>query len=298
MSLLSNSSSESNNDTSTDTSRISISALYTGHVWYRNGLSLPALYSRLGQAGYWALRPVNSFIRLLTGADIETFLLERHKVIDHQTAQLIAQHPDLQIVEIACGLSPRGARLMSRYNNEGCSLSYIEADLPDMAARKQRMLQNLGLLSSEHQVRSCNILEESGEESIEQILSGLDHDRPVLIITEGLVNYFDLPMIEAVWGRMAKALKAFPAGFYITEVYPDLKEHPFYPWMQRARKMVAALTRGDYPLHYANEEVMKKGFEGCGFQQVQVIDPSELYDTLGLRRLEIDSAVRVVVNQA
>ena len=275
----------------TDTSRISISALYTGHVWYRNGLSLPEMYSLLGQVGYWLLKPVNSLIKLLTGADIETFLLERHNVIDHKTAALIEKHPDLQIVEIACGLSPRGARVMS--SNHG-GLNYVEADLPAMAARKQSLLQRLNLLSPSHTVRTCNILSEEGSDSLETLLSSLDKERPVLIITEGLVNYFELPVIAQVWERMATKLKEFPAGYYITEVYPDLQEHPYYKWMQRAKRLVALLTRGDYPLHYTNDTHMKEGFEGCGFRKAIISNPSDYYKKLQLPELRTPSAVRIV----
>ena len=281
--------------TDTDTSRISISALYTGHVWYRNGLSLPALYSRPGQAGYWLLQPINGLIKLLTGADIETFLLERHKVIDHRVNSLIERHPDLQIIEIACGLSPRGARIMAAGHD---GLNYLEADLPDMAAHKRALLNNLGLLSGRHQVKTCNILNTSGEDSLEQLLAQLDQNRPVLIITEGLVNYFELPTISAFWARMATALKPFPAGYYVTEVYPDLKEHPYYKWMQRAKKVVAALTRGDYPLHYGSDQEMKQGFEACGFRKSVVINPSDHYEQLNLRRLKTASAVRIVESES
>ncbi|WP_281645100.1 class I SAM-dependent methyltransferase [Parendozoicomonas sp. Alg238-R29] len=277
--------------TSTDTSRISISALYTGHVWYRNGLSLPALYSRLGQTGYWLLKPINSFIKLLTGADIETFLLERHKVIDHKVAALIEKHPDLQIVEIACGLSPRGARIMS---SNYAGLSYVEADLPDMAAKKQNLLQRLGLLNNNHVVQTCNILNSKGSDSLEHLLGNLDINRPVLIITEGLVNYFDLPVISDVWQRMAEQLKSFPAGYYVTEVYPDLHNHPHYKWMKRAKKVVALLTQGDYPLHYNSDESMKSGFEECGFHKAVVSNPSDYYQLLNMPKLKTASAVRIV----
>ena len=259
-------------------------------MWYRNGLSLPELYSRLGHAGYWLLKPINSLIKWLTGADIETFLLERHKVIDHKTSALIERHPDLQIVEIACGLSPRGARTMSS-NNGG--LTYLEADLPEMAARKQNLLQRLNLLNANHTVRACNILSK-GEDSLETLLETLDKERPVLIITEGLVNYFDLPVISKVWERMADKLKTFPAGYYITEVYPDLQEHPHYKWMQRAKKIVALLTRGDYPLHYSGDKTMKEGFENCGFRKAVINNPSDYCQKLQLPKLKTPSAVRIV----
>ncbi len=255
-----------------DTARISITALYTGHIWFKNDLSLPVFHSYAGRILYWMLKPVNVLLRLMAGADIETFLLERHRVIDERVTALVEQHPSLQIIELACGLSPRGARIMAASR---AGVNYIETDLPGMAQRKKSMLAKLGLLNDKHTVQPCNILKVEGEESVEAIINRLDRRRPVLIITEGLVNYFDLPTITAFWQRIATATKSFPNSYYITEVYPDLKGHPRYDWIQRASKLVATLTRSDYPLHYETDQEMQQGFQGCGFETVEIVNPSK-----------------------
>ena len=274
-----------------DTSRISVSALYTGHVWFRHGLSLPELYSFKGKLSYGALMPVNALIRAVAGADIETFLLERHVIIDELLTRAIENQGVCQVVEIAAGMSPRGACFMRKY---GDSLHYIEADLPDMAARKRRYLSQHGLLSDRHQVVECNILAHEGADSLSALFSALDTDKPVLVITEGLVNYFELPVISGFWQRLADKLVTFPKGIYLTEIYPDLQDHPLYGWVQFAQKIVGLLTRGGYPLHYRDDEAIRAGFSGCGFADIKVHNPASFYDTLPLKKLEIPSAVRIV----
>lgn len=272
-----------------DTSRISISAHYTGYVWYRNGLSAPAFVTLAGRIANAALTPVNAFLRRVAGASIDTFLLQRHSVIDHLVTQLIEQEGVEQVVEIAAGLSPRGYRLRRRFPQ----LSYTEADLPGMAARKARLLQALGG-DPLHKVKACNILQDDGEQSIKALLATLDPTKKTLIITEGLVNYFDLPTIRGVWARMAQGLKEFPQGWYVTDLYPDFADHPSYRYVKFAQKLVGFFTRGEWPLHYSSDAAIRKGFSDDGFAQVEVHDPASFYDELNLPRARTATLVRLI----
>ena len=272
-----------------DTSRISISAHYTGYVWYRHGLSAPDFVTLAGRVANAALTPINAFLRKVAGASIDTFLLQRHNVIDHLVSQLVEEQGVEQIVEIAAGLSPRGYRLRQKYPQ----LTYIEADLPGMAARKGSLLQKIGV-GAQHQVRACNILEESGAESIAALLATLDPNKKTAIVTEGLVNYFELPVIRRVWARMADGLKAFPAGYYVTDLYPDFADHPSYKYVKFAQRLVGFFTRGDWPLHYPSDEAIRAGFGEDGFAEVEVHDPASFYEQLNLPRAKTATLVRLI----
>ncbi|WP_430461642.1 class I SAM-dependent methyltransferase [Thalassolituus sp. LLYu03] len=273
----------------TDTSRISISAHYTGYVWYRNGLSAPAFVTLAGRIANAALTPVNAFLKGVAGASIDTFLLQRHSVIDHLVSQLIEEQGVEQVVEIAAGLSPRGYRLRKRFPH----ITYLEADLPGMARRKGALLNALGT-GPEHSVKPCNILEASGEQSIQALLAGLDPAKKTLIVTEGLVNYFDLPTIRSVWARMAQGLKTFPAAWYVTDLYPDFADHPAYRYVKFAQKLVGFFTRGEWPLHYPSDKAIREGFMQDGFRDVEVHDPAAFYDQLNLPRAKTATLVRLI----
>ena len=108
---------------------ISPSAHYTGYVWYRHSLADPAFVTAFGRFVHKLLWPVTWGARVGFGLDIEAFLLQRHLQIDAQLTEAIEQQGVRQVVEIACGLSPRGRRFCSRYPQ----LQYLEADLPAMA---------------------------------------------------------------------------------------------------------------------------------------------------------------------
>ena len=275
---------------STDTSRISVSAHYTGYIWYKHGLSAQGFVTRAGRFANATLAPVNALLRMLAGADIDIFLLQRHSVIDHQVKELIEKEGVTQVVELACGLSPRGYRLKQAYPQ----LHYIEGDLPGMAARKKALLENIGLADG-HEVRECNILNKEGPASIFALLSELDPEQPTLIITEGLVNYFELSEIRDVWSRMADGLKVFPKGWYVTDLYPDFAEHPSYRYVKFAQKLVGLFTRGQWPLHYPSDSAIKNGFQEDGFDAVEVHDPAAFYGKLShLPEVKIQTLVRII----
>jgi len=275
-----------------DTSRISISAHYTGFVWYKHGLSHKGFVTGMGRAAYNVLRPVNALLKVFAGADIDTFLLQRHYVLDYLVEEKINEGYE-QVVELAAGLSSRGYLIKQKYPN----VHYVEGDLPGMSQRKAELLDQLGRAEG-HVTRPCNILLEGGELSIEALVASLDPNKKTLFITEGLVNYFELGVIKTVWARMAKVMKTFPEAVYVTEVYPRLEDHPSYKYVQFAQKVVGFFTQGSYPLHYGSNEEMQQGFVDDGFSQVEVNEPEAFYDKLPMPRTKKKTLVRIVQAKA
>ncbi len=276
-------------DTSADTSRISISAHYTGYVWYKHGLSASAFVTPMGRLANALLTPVNALLKGLAGAHIDTFLLQRHQVLDHLLTELIEQEGVEQIVELAAGLSPRGYRISERYPQ----VTYIETDLPGMAARKAALLQQLQR-PARHRVQACNILQQDGPESLQAVLGSLDKQRKTVVISEGLVNYFPLPVIREVWSRLARELHEFPTGTYLTDLYPDFADHPSYRYVKFAQKLVGFFTRGEWPLHYPSDAAIQAGFGQDGFSKTEVHDPAAYYERLNLPRARSATLVRLI----
>ncbi len=272
---------------------ISPSAHYTGYVWYRHRLADPAFVTPFGRFVHKLLWPVTWGARAGFGLDIEAFLLQRHLQIDAQLTEAIERRGVRQVVEIACGLSPRGRRFCSRYPE----LQYLEADLPAMSARKRLLLHGEGWLDGRHQVRAVDILAERGNQSLASLLASLDRSQPVVVITEGLVNYFPLELIEGFWSRLATGLSDFPEATYLTELYPDLREHPRYRQLRWGVELIGRLTRGSYPLHYRDHAEIVTGFQRCGFARVQVLDPSADAGSLGLPAARLPGLVRVIQAQ-
>lgn len=264
-----------------DTSSISFTAHYTGYVWHHYGLSEAAFVTGRGRLFFALLRPLERLARCLIGSDIKTTLLQRHFLIDRELEQLIARHPQLQVLEIACGLSPRGHRFTRKFPG----ITYVEADLPGMVARKRALLQPLQSLDARHRVIGCNILDQGTPDSLEAVIAReFDTQKPLFVITEGLVNYFDLPTISQVWRRLVQALRPFPEAGYLTDVYPQVEGHRFAGLIAAANRTLKAASRSSFTLHFDNDAQMQRHFEALGFARVQVFDPDRERTTAPVAR--------------
>jgi O-methyltransferase involved in polyketide biosynthesis len=188
---------------------ISPTAHYTRYVWARNGLSHPALSTREGEVLFASLQPAMLASRALGGPSLEPYLLARHQAIAARVEQAIESGTATQVLEMAAGLSPRGWRFAERY---GDAITYVEADLPAMAARKRRALEKIGSLGPHHQVREVDALKPGGRGSLAEVTASFDPEAGLIIVTEGLLGYLSTPDMTALWERFAAALKTFRAG--------------------------------------------------------------------------------------
>lgn len=276
-----------------DTSRISITAHYTGYVWYKNGLSTEPFVTPEGRAAYHALLPGDRMVRKFLGTDLETLLLQRHVIIDHLIEKAFFGYGELQVLELACGLSPRGYRFKRKF--PGKSFKYVEADLPGMARRKEKLLSELDALGSEHRVVPCNILETEGPLSLEQLLQReFDQSKPIIVITEGLVNYFPTAVIEPFWQRLAKALRGFKSGCYFTDMVSDDAMQNNRLWLKLGMKMLTIVARGKTALHYSGDTGVKQGMKKNGFDAVRIHNPKEYYGKLPIPVSKAEPNIRVV----
>lgn len=193
---------------------ISPTAHYTGETWVRNGLSHPQLATWQGRMFHLGLTLPLAASRALGGPTLDGLLLSRHRIIDSTLDELIRGGVS-QVVEVACGMSPRGWRFTEQF---GERLTYIEADLPAMAQRKRDALERMDSLTDNHRVIGLDVLQEGGPDSFEALIATLDPAKGLVIITEGLLTYLDDDTVDALWARFASALERFEKGAYLTDL--------------------------------------------------------------------------------
>lgn len=273
-----------------DTSSISFTAHYTGYVWYHLGWSDKHFVTPQGKTYFSLMRPFELVARHVIGSDVRTTLVTRHALIDRELESLIASGVT-QILEIACGLSPRGWRMRQKHPD----ITYVEADLPGMVHRKRDLLQRLGSLGAQHKVTDINILADQGEDSLESVLAReFDRSKPVVVITEGLVNYFDLATISGFWERLLKTTSPFTAAHYLTDVYPRVSSHPFFPVIRAANEILRVASRSRFTLHFDSDSAAVEHFRNIGFHHVQVFDPDRDLLQGEMPRAKGGSIVRVI----
>lgn len=254
---------------------ISPTAHYTGTVWLQNGLSHPAFTTLPGKALYFGLKAPMALSGRLGGPTLESFLLARHQLIDDQLDAAIQRGEISQVIEVAAGLSPRGWRFSQRYGNR---ITYLEADLPDMAARKRQLLEAGGLASPQHRVHVVNALADEGPESLQALAATLDPTRGTAIITEGLINYFDTAAVEAMWARFARVLQGFPHGLYLSDLH--VKSNNQGAATDTFMKLLSTFVRGRVHLHFDSERQAVTALGHAGFDTAELLDPRTFRDRL------------------
>jgi O-methyltransferase involved in polyketide biosynthesis len=243
---------------------VSPTAHYTGETWVRNGLSHPQLATWQGRLFHRTLALPMTVSKTFGGPTLEGALLARHRIIDSILDGLIEGGVS-QVVEAACGMSPRGWRFSERY---GDRLTYVEADLPAMAQRKREALARMGSLSDRHRVADLDILRDGGPDSLESLVESLDPAEGLAIITEGLLVYFDPDTVNALWARLGRMLEPFDSGVYLADLRfagPD-RSAP-----ERVFGLGLGLfVRGKIHPYPGGEDAAETALRGAGFKAVQL----------------------------
>jgi O-methyltransferase involved in polyketide biosynthesis len=257
---------------------ISPTAEYTGYVWAKNGLSHPALTTVTGRVLFNSMRPTNALSHALGGITLEGFLLARHRLIDHLLEQVIDAGRVSQVLEIACGMSPRGWRFASRY---GERITYLEADLPAMARRKREALERAGSLAPHHRVEDIDALAEAGPLSLAAIAGGLDRAQGLAIITEGLVHYLEPDDLAGLWRRIASTLAGFADGLYLCDLH--LEEEAGGTRAVVFRAALSVFVRGAVHPHFTDAAEAEAALAEAGFTASTLHRPIDFAD-----RIEVD----------
>jgi O-methyltransferase involved in polyketide biosynthesis len=254
---------------------ISPTAHYTGYVWARNGLSHPRLATTQGRLLFESLHPIMRVSQALGGPSLEAYLLARHLAIDARLEEAIEQGGVTQVVEVAAGLSPRGWRFASRYGDQ---ITYVEADLPAMAARKRRALEPIGTLGRHHRVEDLDALRESGPGSLAELAGGLDTGQGLAIITEGLLGYLSPADMQSLWRRFAATLAPFATGRYISDLHLGSAQTVE---VRAFRVVLSAFVRGRVYLHFSDAEQAAAALRAAGFRSATVTPAAAIADAKG-----------------
>lgn len=242
---------------------ISFTAHYTGYIWYSMGISHPVFATSKGKFLAKVLHPLESWAEKHVGGSMRTTLKQRHSIIDDQLTQLIQQHPDLQILEIACGLSPRSWNFRQKFPQ----ITYRELDLPDMAKIKTQALQKLD--SEAPEVLTADIF----THDFEKIFHTFDSKRPLVIISEGLINYFDKTLLNKLLQGMTEYGQDFTELHYLTDIYPEPVKNKLANFIWSSSKLLKVMSRSSFTFHFINPQQVQSFFSHAGFNTVDVIQP-------------------------
>ena len=241
---------------------ISPTALYTGYVWSRNGLSTPELTTTEGRVLFESLHPLMVVSGKLGRPSLEAYLLARHRGDRRAAGARDRARQITQVIEVAAGLSPRGWRFAQRYHDR---LTYVEADLPAMAARKREARSERDRF--QNSTRSAISMCCRRTDPTALAVHGLDRQRGLAIITEGLLGYISPGDMNSLWRRFAATLTRFSAGRYISDLHlanaQTIEVRAF-------RIVLSAFVRGQVYLHFSDAAEAEAALRAAGFASVTV----------------------------
>lgn len=247
---------------------ISFTAHYTGYIWYQMGISHPNFATQKGQLLARLLHPLECFAEKFVGGSMRTTLKQRHELLDQELERLLQQHPQLQVLEIASGLSPRGWWFRENYPD----IHYVELDLPDMANVKRDALANL---QPDAQVIGADLF----SPELDRIFHQFDTNEPLVIISEGLINYFALNHLKELLSNLVRHTQQFPQFYYLTDIYPEPTQHRLASFIWQSSKLLKVMSRSAFTFHFKTPQALNDYFQQCGFNDIQLLQPkNELED--------------------
>lgn len=248
---------------------ISFTAHYTGYIWYQMGISHPVFATQKGKFLAKLAQPIEHLAEKWVGGSMRSTLKTRHQLLDQHLIALIEQTPQLQVLEIAAGLSPRGWWFRQHYPD----IHYVELDLPAMASTKQQALDQIE--TSATAVLAVDLFSAAFAQAFEQF----DPTRPLVVISEGLINYFDKALLQQLIQSIADYGTAFKALHYLTDLYPEPTQHKLSKLIWNSSKLLKYVSRSAFSFHFVSPLEVESFFKQAGFAQVQVVQPSAAGDS-------------------
>ncbi|OTG83991.1 class I SAM-dependent methyltransferase [Acinetobacter sp. ANC 4648] len=249
---------------------ISFTAHYTGYIWYQMGISHPLLATAKGKSLAYLAHPAESWAEKYVGGSMRTTLKTRHTLLDEHLTQLIEQYPEIQVLEIAAGLSPRGWWFRKNYP----AIDYRELDLPDMAKTKQDALKQIDANSPD--VLSADLFTSDFKTAFDEF----DPTKPLVIISEGLINYFDKALLQQLLQSMVHYGKGFKTLHYLTDLYPEPVKNKLAKLIWNSSKLLKIISRSAFSFHFIEPTEVCAFFQQAGFNQVDVVQPSTYFQEI------------------
>lgn len=248
---------------------ISFTAHYTGYIWYQMGISHQVFATKKGKSLAALVHPLESWAEKYVGGSMRSTLKQRHTLLDDQLKTLIEQHPQLQVLEIASGLSPRGWWFRQHYPE----ITYRELDLPDMAQTKQAALQQIEANAPD--MLSVDLF----TAEFKQAFDLFDPSLPLVVISEGLINYFDKPLLAQLIQSIAEYGQPFKELHYFTDLYPEPVKNKLANIIWSSSKLLKWMSRSAFSFHFTTPADVETFFMENGFDQVKVTQPKDYFDS-------------------
>lgn len=248
---------------------VSLTGLYTAHVWAMHGLTPPAANTWLGRCIRWGLMPAEQLLEALYGTSLEKLLVRRHQSLDALSRMWLGKQrreAKLGFLELPCGLASRARRLAAGTRSDDAI--WIEADLPPV------ILARLEILGTDERVQAlgCDATRTYGLHSLENVRASLESCDAVCVTMEGLLNYFDLDGIRTLIAGQAWLAGHKPLRL-LADIWPDSDAHPLGRSRHLPAHLLSRVTGSQAGLRGRSAPEIAQWFKDAGFERIEIFEP-------------------------
>jgi len=191
-------------------------------------------------------------------------LAQRHHMFD----RLFQEWDGQQVLELAAGLSRRGA-----WASADPSCYYLELDLPHVLATKESLLGRSA--AGRRVLARANLQRVAADLSVELPSPGIDRDRPLLILAEGLLMYLDADQQASLWRRVHRLLSEGAGGRFIFDLVPSIEQpRPSMVGEALGRAMKHFTGGRGFAADERSRSDILAGLQHAGFTSVKLHEPS------------------------
>ncbi len=99
-------------------------------------------------------------------------------------------------------------------------------------------------------------------------------ERPLVVISEGLINYFDQTLLNQLLEGICKYGASFQELHYLTDIYPEPVKNRLARFIWASSKLLKVMSRSAFTFHFQTPEELQQFFSKAGFSAVDVIQPT------------------------
>ncbi len=252
---------------------LSITALYTSQVWVWGGFRCARLFAtREARVIFWWTNAFLLVARLFIWKlkSLKHSLLHRHAMID----AVVRQKSPAQVLELAAGLSRRGAAFSSDPD-----IDYVEVDLPHVLEKKRGLLQRTDEGRAIAERPNLRLLD---GDVTELDLAALAGPGERFVIAEGLLMYLNPDEQRALWRRIADLLDG-PGGTFTFDLVPWVEQPPPGPVGRALEWLMKRFTGGKgFERDERTRADICADLKAAGFTTVECHEPADVADSWDL----------------
>ncbi|MGE8539558.1 MAG: leucine carboxyl methyltransferase, partial [Acinetobacter sp.] len=114
-------------------------------------------------------------------------------------------------------------------------------------------------------------------EELDGIFRLFDPEQPLVVINEGLINYFDQNMLGILLQGIADNARHFPALHYLSDIYPEPVKNRLANFIWSCSRLLKFMSRSAFSFHFKSPQQLQQFFQEAGFDQVLVQQPQRYF---------------------